>query len=353
MEDNEQMALQEPFELSASKEDAGQRLDAWLSAQITDFSRNRIQTLIHQGAILVDGFPAKPNHRMKASDSVQVRLPVPEEPEPKPEDIPLDVVYEDEAIIVVNKSAGMVTHPAIGHSTGTLVNALLHHCTDLSGIGGVKRPGIIHRLDAETTGLLVIAKNDAAHRVLAEAMEKREISRRYIAVVAGVPKEKSGTIDMPIGRSRTERTKMAIDTRHGRRAVTHWEVMKWGPGISVLQLKLETGRTHQIRVHLASRMMPLIGDRVYGWTAKREMELIPRRENLLIQSVSHVKRQMLHAAELELLHPMTGTAMHFKAALPEDMQTLIDAIPAQMTQQELERASEERFQAPGHDDTDV
>lgn len=333
---------QEPFELTAESADVGQRLDAWLAAQITALSRNRIQALIEQGAVLVEGQPVKARHRLHLGEHIVVIPPPPEEPEPKPEPIPLDVVFEDKDIIVVNKQAGLVTHPAPGHSGGTLVNALLYHCHDLSGIGGVKRPGIVHRLDADTSGLLVAAKNDEAHRVLAEAMERREISRRYIAVVAAYPRERSGTIDAPIGRSRSDRKKMAIDERNGRAAITHWEVLKWGPGISVMRLKLETGRTHQIRVHLAAHMMPIIGDAVYGWSRKRELELIQRKETYLIQVLSHIQRQMLHATELELLHPRSGERMKFSAPPPPDLAELIKAIPAQLTHKEVEHEAEQR-----------
>jgi len=343
-ETSEQLS-QEPFELTAGQADAGQRLDVWLAAQIPALSRNRIQSLIEEGAVLVDQVMVKARHKIHPGEHILVIPPPPQEPEPKPESIPLDVIYEDADIIVLNKQAGLVTHPAPGHSGGTLVNALLYHCHDLSGIGGVKRPGIVHRLDADTSGLLVAAKNDDAHRILAEAMERREISRRYMAVIAGVPKESSGTIDAPIGRSRTDRKKMSIDSRNGRAAVTHWEVVTWGPGISVLRLKLETGRTHQIRVHLASKMMPIIGDTVYGWARKREMELIPRTERHLIQVLSHVERQMLHAMELELQHPRTGERMKFFAPPPPDVAELIEAIPAQLTQQQLEKEAEQRHKA--------
>lgn len=336
------MNIDEPFELSVDEEGHGQRIDQWLALRIDGLSRSRIQSLIVDQEILVDGLPIKSNHRLKKGESVQVNLPPPEEAEPQPEDIPLDIVYEDQDVIVVNKAAGMVVHPAPGHSAGTLVNALLFHCKDLSGIGGVKRPGIVHRLDADTTGLMVVAKNDVAHKALSEAMERREISRKYLAVIAGAPKESSGIIDAPIGRSRNERTKMAIDPRHGRAAITHWQVVKWGHGVSLLKLKLETGRTHQIRVHLASRMMPVLGDRVYGWTKKREMELIPHHETALIQAVSRVERQMLHATKLQFRHPSADRNMIFEAPVPPDMAVLIDAITPLTSQQEMEDQAQRR-----------
>jgi len=315
-------------------------LDQWLTNRLPDLSRSRIQALIRDGAVLVDGVAARANHKVRRGQTVSIELPPPAEPEPLPEAIPLDVVFEDSDIIVVNKPAGMVTHPAPGHSGGTLVNALLHHCQDLSGIGGVKRPGIVHRLDADTTGLLVAAKNDAAHQALASAMEAREISREYVAVIAGSPKESSGAIDAPIGRSRNDRTRMSINGVAARRAVTHWEVEIWGEGISVLRVRLETGRTHQIRVHLASRMMPVIGDRVYGWTTKREMELIPHRDATLIQALSRVERQMLHARTLRLRHPRTGQPLELHAPIPADMAALTMAITPVPTQRQLEQQAE-------------
>lgn len=336
---------QEEIALTASADDAGQRLDAWLSAQLPELSRSRIQSLIRDGHVMLGDRPAKANIKMKTGQKVLVCIPPPEVPEPQPEDLPLEIVYEDEDIVVVNKAVGMVTHPAPGHSGGTLVNALLHHCKDLSGIGGVKRPGIVHRLDADTSGLLVVAKNDAAHKALSEAMERREISRHYIAVIVGSPREASGSIEAPIGRSRTDRTKMAIDHKSGRHAVTHWEIMVWGHGLSVLKLRLETGRTHQIRVHLASRTMPVVGDRVYGWTRKRELELIPHRHTSLIQAVSRVERQLLHAAELHLLHPRTARPLRFESSPPEDMRAVIEAIVPLASQADMEREADKRQDA--------
>ena len=298
-----------------------------------------MQTLIRSGAVRVDEQTAKPNHRLASGECVRLQMPPVEEPRPKPEAIPLDIVYEDEFVIVVNKPPGMVVHPAPGHSGGTLVNALLYHCRGLSGIGGERRPGIVHRLDRDTSGLLVVAKNDAAHQALSESLACREAARRYLAIVAGAPPERCGRIEAPVGRSRTDRTKMAIDPKRGRPAVTHWEVERWGPGITVLRLRLDTGRTHQIRVHLASRRMPVIGDRVYGWTSKREIELVPHAQGRLIQALSRVQRHQLHASHLEFPHPADRRPMQFEAPPPPDMRALLDAIPALPTREDLERES--------------
>jgi 23S rRNA pseudouridine1911/1915/1917 synthase len=328
--------------LEATPLAAGRRLDAWLAEQVEGLSRSRIHDLILSGAALVDGHAAKPKHKVAAGERIEIEIPPPEDAVPEPEAIALDVVFEDESLIVINKAAGMVVHPAPGHSSGTLVNALLHHCQDLSGIGGVRRPGIVHRLDQDTSGLLVAAKNDAAHQALSGAMARRDISREYLAVVMGAPKHSSGTVDAPVGRSRTERVKMAIDPKRGRAAVTHWEVDRWGLGLTALKVRLETGRTHQIRVHLASIGIPVAGDRVYGWTAKREKESIPHEASRLIQALSRVDRQQLHAARLSFPHPSNGELMEFSAPCPEDMQALLDAIPPVATKEELIRDAERK-----------
>ncbi|MCX7017349.1 MAG: RluA family pseudouridine synthase [Candidatus Sumerlaeota bacterium] len=321
-------AESEPLSFPVPPDARGMRVDAWIAARVAGLSRSRAQALLEAGEARVDGLKVKPSHRLSPGELVEVRIPPPEEPTPQAEAIPLDVVYEDESLIVINKPAGLVTHPAPGHSGGTLVNALLHRCQDLSGVGGVKRPGIVHRLDRDTSGLLVVAKNDAAHQALAGALARREMTRRYLAIVSGAPREAAGRIEAPIGRSRADRTRMAVDVNDGRPAVTCWEVERWGPGVAVLRLKLETGRTHQIRVHLALKGLPIIGDRIYGLPVKREIEKVPHSESRLIQALAHVQRQMLHAARLEFPHPVSAKTMQFDAPPPEDMRVVLEAIPA-------------------------
>lgn len=309
-----------------SADAADQRLDVWLAGRMADFSRSRIQALIRSGAVAVDGGLAKPNLRLAGGECVEIAVPEPEDPAPRPQEIPLRIVYEDEYAIVIDKPAGMVTHPAPGHSDDTLVNALLHHCRDLSGIGGVRRPGIVHRLDRDTSGLLVAAKNDSAHRALSDAIKRRDVSRRYAALVSGRPSASRGIVDAPIGRSRADRLKMAIDEERGRAARTRWQVERWGPGICLLRVQLETGRTHQIRVHLARIGMPVIGDRVYGLPKKREIERVPHAASAIVQAISRVERQMLHAWALEFPHPADGRLMRFEAPLPADMRVLADLL---------------------------
>ena len=276
--------------LTATTEDAGARLDAFLAGQLPDLTRSAAARLIEGGLVTVDGRPAGKSARLQGGEAVSVTLPEAEEPEAKPQDIPLDVVYEDKDVIVVNKPVGMVVHPAPGHPDGTLVNALLHHCAgSLSGIGGQLRPGIVHRIDRDTSGLIIAAKNDAAHNFLAAQLADHTLARTYECLAAGNFKEDSGTVDAPIGRHRTDRKKMAV-VPDGRRAVTHWEVIARYRGVTHLRCRLETGRTHQIRVHLAHIGHPILGDTVYG--AKKP--------------VPGLAGQCLQAVELRFVHPRTG-----------------------------------------------
>lgn len=289
-------------ELCAETSDSGARLDAWLSGRLSadGLTRSGVARLIERGAVAVNGAPAPKNLRLRGGERVLVALPAPEPPGAVPQDIPLDVVYEDSDVIVVNKPAGMVVHPAPGHPDKTLVNALLWHCGGtLSGINGALRPGIVHRIDRDTTGLIIAAKNDCAHRKLAAQLQDHTLSRTYRCLVAGSPREGAGTIDAPIGRSAKDRKKMAVRA-DGRPAVTHWEVVERLRGCADLQCRLETGRTHQIRVHTAYIGHPVLGDPVYG---------TPQPD---------LTGQCLHAVGLRFIHPRTGEVMALSCPLPEE-----------------------------------
>ncbi len=314
----------------------GLRLDKLLTEHIKDLSRAQVQALIRAGhvtdstgTIVKDGA-----YRVKPGGSFEVYVPEPEPAAPAPEPIALNVVYEDRDLIVIDKPAHLVVHPAAGHPTGTLVNALIAHCGEsLSGIGGVKRPGIVHRLDKGTSGLLVVAKTDAAHKGLAEQFAAHgadgRLERAYLALVWGKLARPRGTIDVPLARSVTNRTKIAVARGAiGRRAVTHYEVLRMfgaqGPGaISLLKLRLETGRTHQIRVHLAHLGHPVVGDPVYGSGFKAKARVLPEPAQ---EALRHLGRQALHAAELGFEHPATGKKLRFKSALPQDIAELIAAL---------------------------
>ena len=289
----------EPLEFTA--ETAGERIDALLSSMIGDLSRSGAQKLLEEGGVLVNGALVKKNYKISAGDRIAVTLPDPEELPLLAQDIPLDVVYEDGDVIVVNKPRGLVVHPAPGHPDGTLVNALLFHCGDsLSGVGGALRPGIVHRIDMDTSGLIIAAKNDLSHQRLSAQLSDHSMFRIYEAVVFGRLREDSGTVDAPIGRHPTDRKRMAIDPRGGRPAVTHWEVVTRYRGYTHVRCRLETGRTHQIRVHLESIGHPVAGDLVYG-RKKPEKGL---------------SGQCLHARELEFTHPRTGERIHLSCPLP-------------------------------------
>ena len=277
--------------LTATTEDRGQRIDAWLAARVEGLTRSAAAKLLEGGGVLVNGAPAVKNYRLTGGETVAVTRSEAEEAAVEAQDIPLDVVYEDADVIVVNKPVGLVVHPAPGHPDGTLVNALLHHCGDsLSGIGGEKRPGIVHRIDRDTSGLIIAAKNDAAHLALSAQLSDHTLARTYECLVLGNLREDSGTVDAPIGRHPTDRKKMAVNTRNGRRAVTHWEVIARYNGVTHVRCRLETGRTHQIRVHMAYIGHPILGDTVYG--AKK--------------SVPGLAGQCLQAVELRFIHPRTG-----------------------------------------------
>ena len=296
-------------ELTAATEHAGVRLDAFLSADGA-LTRSQAARLIAEGRVRVNGKPAAKSARLSGGETVTVDAPQLRETALPPQDIPLDVVYEDDDVIVVNKPTGLVVHPAPGHPDGTLVNALLHHCGDsLSGIGGEKRPGIVHRIDRDTSGLIIAAKNDAAHLALSAQLKDHSLSRTYECLVTGNMKQDSGTVDAPIGRSSADRKKMAV-VPTGRRAVTHWEVVARYPGVTHLRCRLETGRTHQIRVHMAYIGHPILGDTVYG--AKKP--------------VPGLTGQCLHAAGLRFIHPRTGEPVELHCPLPPEFTAMLQKL---------------------------
>ena len=301
-----------------SKDEAGMRLDAYIAA-VSDLSRSAAARLIESGSVTVNGRLAEKKRAIAEGDVVEITLPEPEECEAQPEDIPLDVVYEDDDIIVINKPQGMVVHPAPGNYSGTLVNALLFRCRDsLSGIGGVMRPGIVHRIDKDTSGLLVVAKNDFAHTALSEELKYHGIEREYHALVKGGFGEDTGTVDLPIGRHPIDRKKMAVlkNSESAREAVTHYEVLARYGNISYLKLMLETGRTHQIRVHMSYMGHPLLGDEVYG---QSKIPFEKRHAPLL-------NGQALHAKRLSLTHPRTKERMTFECELPENFKELLEIL---------------------------
>lgn len=295
----------------ASEEAADERADKYLAQQLPQYSRSFFQKLFKEQLVEADGHPIKASFRL-GSQELAVTIPDAETPDIKPEDIPLDILYEDNDLLVVNKPKGMVVHPAHGHYSGTLVNALMYHCHDsLSGINGILRPGIVHRIDMDTTGSLIVCKNDKAHRAIAEQLKVHSITRRYRAIVHGTVKEDSGTINAPIGRHPLERKKMAVNEQNGKPAVTHYQVLKRFRQFTYIECELETGRTHQIRVHMASIHHPLLGDTVYG----------PSKCPYPLQG------QTLHAMTIGFLHPSTGEYMEFSAPLPDYFEKLLAKMP--------------------------
>ncbi len=284
------------------------RLDALIAKEKEELSRTMIQKLIEDGSIQVNGQTKKASYKVQLGDKITIKIPEIKEIDLKPQEIPIEIVYEDNDIIVVNKPKGLVVHPANGNPDGTLVNAIMAICKDsLSGIGGELRPGIVHRLDKDTSGLLIVAKNDKAHIKMSEAIKNREVKKIYIALVRGVVKEEEATINMPIGRSTKDRKKMAV-TKKGKEAVTHFKVLKRYPKYTLLEVKIDTGRTHQIRVHMAEIGHPVVGDMVYS-NGKNEFG---------------VEGQMLHAKVLEFVHPITGEKMHLEAELPQYFKEIIE-----------------------------
>ena len=294
--------------LTAASEDRGVRLDSFLAGRVPELTRSAAARLIETGRVTVAGRTAAKSCRLEGGELVEAELPDPEPTQALPQDIPLDVVYEDGDVIVVNKPAGLVVHPAPGHPDGTLVNALLHHCgSSLSGIGGELRPGIVHRIDRDTSGLIIAAKNDAAHQALSAQLQDHTLARTYEAVVVGNLREDRGTVDAPIGRHHTDRKKMAVTDRGGRSAVTHWEVLERFPGLTHVRCRLETGRTHQIRVHMAYIGHPICGDTVYG--AKKP--------------VAGLTGQCLDAVGLRFIHPRTGEAVELSCPLDPEFAAIL------------------------------
>ncbi|MBI3755647.1 MAG: RluA family pseudouridine synthase [Deltaproteobacteria bacterium] len=306
---------------TASSSDANIRLDIFLSQKLPDLTRSRIKNLIEDGQASLNNKPAKAGAKIKAGDQIGITVPAPQPIKAEPEKIPLDVLYEDRHIIVINKPHGLAVHPGAGRAKGTLVNALLYHCKDLSGIGGALRPGIVHRIDKDTSGVLVVAKTDKSHQFLAKQFKEHSIKRKYLALVWGVVKNDEGTIDLPIGRHISERKKMSVRTSRGRRAVTHYKVIKRFDGLTLMEAMLETGRTHQIRVHLSAIHHPVAGDPVYG-KINMPSGLSPKLTMLL----KNLKRQALHAQTLGIIHPETQKYMEWTAPLPDDIKGIITAL---------------------------
>jgi 23S rRNA pseudouridine1911/1915/1917 synthase len=306
---------------------SGERLDRFLAAAEPDLSRSRVQGLIDEGLVLVNTRPARASHRVREGDTVTVQVPEAVASTLVAESLGLVIVHQDDDIIVIDKPAGLVVHPGAGVSTGTLVHGLLHHDPALAGVGGEDRPGIVHRLDKDTSGLLVVARNARAHRALVDAMQLHAIQREYTAIVWGDPREDEGTVDAPLGRDPRERKRMAVTRHGGRQAVTHWHAEERFGIATRLRVRLETGRTHQIRVHLAHIRLPVMGDPVYGG---RRKPLSPDsvERSLGVTLLGVLSRQALHASRLELAHPRTGDVLGFTSPLPHDLQLALEALRA-------------------------
>jgi 23S rRNA pseudouridine1911/1915/1917 synthase len=311
------------FEITVPARKTRERLDSYLTREIPELSRNRIQKLIREARITVNGLPAKPNRAVLPADAIVVSVPKPPPQDAEPENIPLDIVYEDRHLLVVNKPAGMVVHPACGHFSGTLVNALLGHTSELSGGTGPERSGIVHRLDKGTSGLLVVAKNESTHTALALQFERKSVEREYRAVLWGTLPKPSGTVETLLSRSVRDRRRIAVAS-HGKRAVTHYRTLERFSFLSHVSLMLETGRTHQIRVHMAHLGHPVFGDPEYGG---RDRRIAGRKETDFTDGLLELlQRQALHAKTLGFMHPATGEKMRFDSELPEDMAELLDRL---------------------------
>lgn len=293
-------------------EGAAGRLDAWLAVQAEGISRARLQALIKAGFVTCGGVAVKANDKIRPGQVFDVIVPLPVPAEPLPEDIPLDIVYEDGDLLVLNKPAGLVVHPAPGHAAGTLVNALLWHCRDLGGVGGVERPGIVHRLDKDTSGLMVVAKHDAAMAGLVRLFQSNGMAKQYLALVHGAPTKAAGSVCSLIGRHPAHRKKMAVVQRNGKQAVTHYAVEQFLGKVTLMRCRIETGRTHQIRIHMHSLGCPIAGDAIYGRpAADKLLPVVPLR-------------QMLHAVRLAFKHPLNGAEMAFEVPLPDDFKAVLD-----------------------------
>jgi 23S rRNA pseudouridine1911/1915/1917 synthase len=310
-------------ELRADPAAAGVRLDLWLARRLPELSRARLQALVAEGHVRVNGAPARSSVRLREGQQVVVLIPPPVPAAPGPEDIPLHVVHQDAQLLVVDKPAGLVVHPGAGQRSGTLVNALLRHVADLSGVGGVLRPGIVHRLDKGTSGLLVVAKDDATHRALVQQFAGRSILKEYLALVHGTPAPREGEIDRRIGRDPVHRKRMSVRAPRGREARTAWTVVESFDGASLLRVRIHTGRTHQIRVHLAAIGHPVAGDRTYGGAKTPEARSAESRA-----AIDSLSRPALHAARLAFTHPATGERVDFVSPLPPDIAAVVDRLRA-------------------------
>ena len=304
--------------------EANQRLDILIAGNLEDCTRSHAALLIRQGFVQVNGQCCKPGYRVKCLDAITASIPPPVSTDLVAEPLPLDILFEDTELLVINKPADMVVHPAAGHSTGTLVHGILYHCPELEGIGMEKRPGIIHRLDKDTTGILVVAKNGRAHQRLSRQFKERRIQKHYLALVTGSPPSTQGRIDLPVGRHPVERKKMSTRSSRGREALTLWTVRERLTGVTLLDIELKTGRTHQIRVHCQAMGFPIVGDSVYGW--KGVSRKIAAGNAALQTVLKNVKRQMLHAHRLGFSHPVNGRPLSFEAPLPSDMAELLEQL---------------------------
>ncbi len=297
--------------------ETGLRLDKYV-AEKTSISRAFIQRLIRDGQITVNGETVLKSHRMKSGDTVVVTIPEPKKLDIQPEDIPIDILYEDDDLMVISKPAGLVAHPGPGHPSNTLVNALLAHTSGLSSIGGVDRPGIIHRLDRDTSGIMIVAKTDLAHNKLSDDLKQRKIKKTYWALVNGHLDPEEGLIDEPVGRKKSDRKKMAVDHAKGRQALTRYKVLEEYNKMTLLEVKPETGRTHQIRVHLSHIKHPVVGDSQYGSDRKRDRDM-------------GIERQMLHSKEIEFIHPWTGKVLKYSDELPDDLKEILESLGSKLT----------------------
>lgn len=298
------------------------RLDIFLSLRDPSISRARVQKMIEQGAVHVENRPAKASYRVSAGETITCTIAPPLAYDVAPEAVPLDVIYEDTSLLVVDKPPGMVVHPAAGHPQGTLVNAVLHRCRELAGIGGVLRPGIVHRLDKDTSGLIVIAKTDSAHQSLTDQFRRREVEKAYLALVYGDFKQDQGSVELSVGRHPHDRKKMSTQSRRGRHALTRWQVRERYGAATLLEVGIETGRTHQIRVHLHALGHPVVGDAVYGGARRRNAVGEPS----LRAALNKMERQALHAARLCFGHPLTGVRLAFSSSLPDDIAQVCDTL---------------------------
>ena len=308
------------FTILVEPPDSGKRLDRYIASCISDCSRSIATHLIRNGKIRVQGMVRKPGYRVKTGDEISGSIPPPEPVLFEPEPIPIEILYEDDEIIVINKQSGLVVHPAPGHYSGTLVNALLHHCPNINGIGGVLRPGIVHRLDKDTSGVLIVAKNDRAHNHLSRQFKYRRVKKKYLALVYGKMESDSGSVSLPIGRHPVDRKKMSTNSRKSRIAETTWQIIERFERASLIEVNLKTGRTHQIRVHCAAIKHPVMGDKVYG--PRKTVKNAPYGINFF----GSIPRQMLHAWRLLLTHPVTEEKVSFEAPIPSDMRTIISAL---------------------------